>query len=1186
MVILFSLRNETKASHLLGGYMNYEFLDKLPNGDSRYLINFHVYRDQSGIQLADEISVGVYLNDAGNSLNQIIKLRTPLKNIVPIPGSVDCPTYRAAIDVEYGLYSGIVTLAPYTEGYHITYEVCCRNSQNNLTQGGTTQDQGQTYYCFIPSTAYENSSPAFYGVPSPYMCANDTTSFLFDAVDRDGDSLAYRFMRPFQGGSLGTPIPVPAANLDTAPYVSYKAGYSFKQPFGIDGYISIDNQTAYTEFFAVTPGNYVVGVEVLEYRDSEFLGKIRMDLQIVIITCPPNTIPDIRSDKGKRFEIEEGEEFCLTVTTSDPDGDRVFLSGRGGLFGQGRGIPGESATFRDTTGKPSVSQEFCWIPSCDAARAEPYIVYFETRDDGCPQKPNNLDVLIYVKEFEGADILTGPEDVCRFSEELYQLTTGKSSSTYEWEVTQGTIIGSPTGFEVEVSWIGTGTGSVRAREVSAGGCLGEWQEMEVNIRESPILPVISGKDTVCVDELTLSYTTTNTARNTYYWEAINATIATQNRNSIQLAAYSKPEFTIRVAETNEFGCTSDTAEYNVYVIEPSPEITGPITVCPNATGVVYEAQGLASSSYTWSIDGGSQVTGGTSKRITVDWGDEGLGSVSVIEVNRFGCIGNPVVLNVNKSYVLDVPVISGLDEVCEFDTNVAYSVEDVSGSTFDWDITGGTQTSGTNTARILAEWGTAGAGNVRVIQQAFDPVNNRACVSDPVDLAITIYPKPTADEILGDMEVCQLGDSVEYTINGFATSSYEWRINGNLADVVGQGTNTIKLIWETDGTATLSVLETSAAGCEGELVDTVVIINPKPTTTPIEGPVAICPENANNHEYSVIGSPNSTFSWDVVGSNEVRGNGTSAISVDWDVTLSSGSITVIETSDKGCLGDTQRLAIVIDRLAIDMRYISVGTPDNQMIVDWKLEVPADVTDFTIQRKPSGANGSEWQSVNTVSGTTFNFVETGINTDISAYDYRVVAVNKCGTLITSETHTSILLTGVQDEDFNSVLEFTDYGGWQNGVSIYDLWLEDNIRNLAIERSGVNPRSSLVVSHNPDQYRKCFRVKAEEQDGENTSSWSNEICFFFSPTIYVPNAFTPNGDNLNDGFGVKGIAINEFDIQIYNRWGEKIFQSSDINEKWYPVYRGDDIPMGTYVYLITFTDYENKAFKKTGTINLIR
>ena len=86
--------------------------------------------------------------------------------------------------------------------------------------------------------------------------------------------------------------------------------------------------------------------------------------------------------------------------------------------------------------------------------------------------------------------------------------------------------------------------------------------------------------------------------------------------------------------------------------------------------------------------------------------------------------------------------------------------------------------------------------------------------------------------------------------------------------------------------------------------------------------------------------------------------------------------------------------------------------------------------------------------------------------------------------------------------------------------------------------------------------------------------------------MPNAFTANGDNLNDGFGVKGVAINEFNIQIFNRWGEKLYESDDIDEKWIPIYRDKDIQMGTYIYVIRYSDFENKVFQKTGTINLLR
>ncbi len=326
--------------------MNYEFLNINPtNGDYRYKITFHVYRDCSGkVELDDQITLGVYLNDNNKSLNQQPVFKLVTKERVQPPGSIECDFYRKNVCIEYGLYEGIISLKPYSEGYHITYSRCCRNVQNNIVQDGTMPSQGQTYYCFIPSTALQNSSPAFYGVPSPYMCVNDTNSFLFDAVDRDGDSLVYRFMRPYQGGSPASSSPAPSASLDT-PLLRYKAGYTSLSPFGSNGYTFIDKQTGYTELFSNEVGNFVVGVEVLEYRNGNLLGKIRMDLQIIVLNCIANNIPDISSNKGQRFEIEAGEELCFNVVGKDPDDDQVKLSARSEVFNT---IPGTKATFKES----------------------------------------------------------------------------------------------------------------------------------------------------------------------------------------------------------------------------------------------------------------------------------------------------------------------------------------------------------------------------------------------------------------------------------------------------------------------------------------------------------------------------------------------------------------------------------------------------------------------------------------------------------------------------------------------------------------------------------------------------------------------------------------------------------------------------------------------------------------------
>ena len=267
-----------------------------------------------------------------------------------------------------------------------------------------------------------------------------------------------------------------------------------------------------------------------------------------------------------------------------------------------------------------------------------------------------------------------------------------------------------------------------------------------------------------------------------------------------------------------------------------------------------------------------------------------------------------------------------------------------------------------------------------------------------------------------------------------------------------------------------------------------------------------------------------------------------------------------------------------------MRFVSVGTPDDRMIINWMLAEKSTPPDFTIQKRKVG--DIAWQDVATVPSNAFQYVEQNINTDLSAYEYRVISTNKCGTEISSEVHTSILLQGYQDENFNINIAFSAYSGWENGVRNYSIYENKNNGAYSLISSGTLPKENTLIESNPDQFRKCYRIQAFEDGGEETTSWSNEVCFTFAPNVYVPNAFTPNNDNLNDGFGVVGIAVNEYSIQIYNRWGERIYESTDIDAKWDATYMDKLVQVGTYVYLIQFTDFEGKVYQRTGTINLIR
>lgn len=89
------------------------------------------------------------------------------------------------------------------------------------------------------------------------------------------------------------------------------------------------------------------------------------------------------------------------------------------------------------------------------------------------------------------------------------------------------------------------------------------------------------------------------------------------------------------------------------------------------------------------------------------------------------------------------------------------------------------------------------------------------------------------------------------------------------------------------------------------------------------------------------------------------------------------------------------------------------------------------------------------------------------------------------------------------------------------------------------------------------------------------------------IYMPSAFTPNGDGLNDYFGVSNYNKNKLvKLSIYNRWGQLIFQTTDINKRWDGSFKKNPQPMGAYIYYLEMETLHGKAITKKGVITMIR
>jgi len=89
-----------------------------------------------------------------------------------------------------------------------------------------------------------------------------------------------------------------------------------------------------------------------------------------------------------------------------------------------------------------------------------------------------------------------------------------------------------------------------------------------------------------------------------------------------------------------------------------------------------------------------------------------------------------------------------------------------------------------------------------------------------------------------------------------------------------------------------------------------------------------------------------------------------------------------------------------------------------------------------------------------------------------------------------------------------------------------------------------------------------------------------------TIYVPNSFTPNKNGVNDFFKAEGTEIIAYNLQVYNRWGELIFETNDMSKGWDGKFRNQDCPMDVYIWIVNYTGARENAKVLWGNVTLLR
>lgn len=270
-------------------------------------------------------------------------------------------------------------------------------------------------------------------------------------------------------------------------------------------------------------------------------------------------------------------------------------------------------------------------------------------------------------------------------------------------------------------------------------------------------------------------------------------------------------------------------------------------------------------------------------------------------------------------------------------------------------------------------------------------------------------------------------------------------------------------------------------------------------------------------------------------------------------------------------------------------------------------ITTEVCSYQIERKFDSSD--EWLPIlapqSSTMGIALTFIDNSVDTDAKSYTYRCVMINDCGAEVgVSNIGSTIFLQGWQSDDpetFLNNLIWSHYEEFPQGVGSYEL-LRSSSRNdpaspLTTLPGNVNYAEDYVgdLIREPGDF--CYTVIALEN---NTSTGlngakSNRVCLTEEPLIWIPTAFTPNGDLSNDWYPwdptpdvVTGEIVTNlgfvsnslpsggsvFDMQILSRWGDTIFSSESIDNCWDGTINGEQVPDGVYSAVIRILDGSGK------------
>lgn len=816
--------------------------------------------------------------------------------------------------------------------------------------------------------------------------------------------------------------------------------------------------------------------------------------------------------------------------------------------------------------------------------------------------------------------------------------TAGSINNWYWEL-DGTAVTS-TVQNPSYTYNTPGIKNIRLAVKSLQGCASDTITRAIRIYGRPVMD-FSFTDSLCLGS-TYVFNGTGVSPDglpvhTWGW-LIDGTVPGNNSATFPYVFTTPGNHTVRLmgSTTGVGSCMSVPVLKNVFVVDKPHAAIKAFSGCEDVSVTLqdssYTLDGLPVTSWWWDLGNGSFST---QQNPVTTYNTAGPVAIQLVVWNSKGCKSDTLQVTINVSAK---PIAAfSITDSCVNNTIQFTDLSSTGNITgWYWNFDNGGATSGAQNPTTV--YSTAGIKNIRLAVS-----NSDGCTSDTLFQPIRIFDRPTVDFSFQD-SVC-LGTAINFTGSVISSldpvTNWQWTFNGG--NTAATQNTSYTFLTPGNHTATLQASTTGAASCYGTIVSKNVFIVDKPRAAVkkfigCQGVAAQLMDSS----YTLDGLPVTSWWWDL-------GNGQTSTQQNPMVTYTGTGMVDIQLvvwNSRGCKSDTLKTAIKVysipsadftftepDCNSNTIGFTDISTADTTLAA-WSWSTGSTV--FSTQQNPSHGFNAGSNTVSLVVTSTAGCVspaiaqsfvmktKPGIRMDFEdacKFDEVIFSANENSTSIglvswhwnfgdgsAPQQGNPVMHTYTANNNYTVKLYAISTEGCSSDtisgpINIYgtDAFAGEDViaspgQPILLNASGGlsyqwSPSTGLSAANIPNPVAindadRTYYLRAFTPEGCESFD-TITIKIYKGPDIYVPGAFTPNGDGRNDVLRPIAVGITSFEyFAVYNRYGELVFKSNNPAAGWDGRIKGKEQHTGSFVWMVSAVDFRgNKIFKK-GTVLLIR